>query len=651
MSNMSTLNTQTLTDIFRSAVFRIPDYQRGYAWEEKHLKDFWQDLTNLEGDASHYTGLLTLDKIAKETVQENNQEHWLVHGADPVNMYHVVDGQQRLTTFIIFLQCLVDKLKEKNEQKNEKGIMFQNNSLRSTIDKYLYLKQKEDSLPTYKFGYTEDHPSHEYLIQEIFRTDKFEDGISDTLYTKNLKFAQKFFNEKLGSVYEESGEEKLGDFFKKFTQNLKFNLYIIDKPLDAYVTFEVINHRGKGLSTLEILKNRILYVVALRVKEGSEDSKDFECLPKKVNNAWKKVYHQLGRVPVRNISKGKEEKINDDVFLSAHESVFRKKSSKSSASKLFEETLKAFSVEKKPKVTCSEIEKYAESIENYSRYWFYSFFPFEAKEEELTDEVKRAVEGLNRICIDIVSFRPLVTLVLSKRGEGNLNIVDTLKSIERFVLIALRLYKRRSDYGKGIVAAAHRYREQEGIQKNIASSIERRLGEFMEGGEVKANAFSEFYGSIESSLVNKNASQGNTTRTVLKHILTVYEICKNPKSTMLLEDFTLEHVYPQNPKNQEWPGFKDLTENKRKQYALSLGNLLLLKEGDNSGLGNSCYAKKRESYKKLTYSSEELAEKYESWAPKAIKERGEALIDFMEEHWRFKFPKDERKEMLGLHDE
>ncbi len=52
-----------LDSLFKEKIFRIPDYQRGYAWRQEQLKDFWEDLINLPGNQSkrsHYTGVLTL---------------------------------------------------------------------------------------------------------------------------------------------------------------------------------------------------------------------------------------------------------------------------------------------------------------------------------------------------------------------------------------------------------------------------------------------------------------------------------------------------------------------------------------------------------------------------------------------------------------
>jgi hypothetical protein len=48
----------TLSKIFTERLSRIPDYQRGYAWTEKQLKDFWSDLEQLEIGKNHYVGVL-----------------------------------------------------------------------------------------------------------------------------------------------------------------------------------------------------------------------------------------------------------------------------------------------------------------------------------------------------------------------------------------------------------------------------------------------------------------------------------------------------------------------------------------------------------------------------------------------------------------
>ena len=58
-------------------LFRIPDYQRGYAWKHEQLADFWDDLLNLHEGRYHYTGLLSLKAISRSAVSWQGDE-WLI---------------------------------------------------------------------------------------------------------------------------------------------------------------------------------------------------------------------------------------------------------------------------------------------------------------------------------------------------------------------------------------------------------------------------------------------------------------------------------------------------------------------------------------------------------------------------------------------
>lgn len=58
---------QSLSKIFSERIFRIPDYQRGYAWTEKQLRDFWSDLVQLEKGKNHYVGVLTVENVPEKT--------------------------------------------------------------------------------------------------------------------------------------------------------------------------------------------------------------------------------------------------------------------------------------------------------------------------------------------------------------------------------------------------------------------------------------------------------------------------------------------------------------------------------------------------------------------------------------------------------
>ncbi|WP_214286731.1 DUF262 domain-containing protein, partial [Acinetobacter pittii] len=67
---------KSLSKIFSETIFRIPDYQRGYSWEEKHLKDFWNDIEQLPENRNHYTGVLTLESVSKSSYENWEDDKW-----------------------------------------------------------------------------------------------------------------------------------------------------------------------------------------------------------------------------------------------------------------------------------------------------------------------------------------------------------------------------------------------------------------------------------------------------------------------------------------------------------------------------------------------------------------------------------------------
>lgn len=111
---METSN-QKIPDIFANNYFRIPDYQRGYAWKaDKQLPDLWDDIEDIPTNPSggykpHYTGAISLQKTSFDKLSKSEQK-LLQSGS---NIYDVVDGQQRLTTILILLFELYKKLNDK----------------------------------------------------------------------------------------------------------------------------------------------------------------------------------------------------------------------------------------------------------------------------------------------------------------------------------------------------------------------------------------------------------------------------------------------------------------------------------------------------------------------------------------------------------
>lgn len=89
---------KTLNDLFDGKkIFRIPEYQRAYAWENKQLSDFIDDFKNQKVDKDYFFGTILFQEVGKKGAYD---------------IIEIVDGQQRITTLIIFLNSLLSQYTE-----------------------------------------------------------------------------------------------------------------------------------------------------------------------------------------------------------------------------------------------------------------------------------------------------------------------------------------------------------------------------------------------------------------------------------------------------------------------------------------------------------------------------------------------------------
>ena len=90
------MNSITLQELFlKHDKFMIPSYQRAYAWIDKQREQFLKDLQ--ETTSGYYLG------------------HYLFEEDALNNVKKVIDGQQRLTTVVIFMSCLHHELKSRSD--------------------------------------------------------------------------------------------------------------------------------------------------------------------------------------------------------------------------------------------------------------------------------------------------------------------------------------------------------------------------------------------------------------------------------------------------------------------------------------------------------------------------------------------------------
>lgn len=285
---------QSISKIFTENLFRIPDYQRGYSWTEKQLKEFWTDIEQLEKGKNHYTGVLTLEEVPAPIYSRWDDDLWIINSRR-YNPFYIVDGQQRLTTIIIALQTILERF--------DSDAML-NYTLIDSIKRKFFFDSKDRGISrSYIFGYEKDNPSYEFLKTKIFLEQSDNHSTAEeTIYTQNLWKAKEFFK----NSTRDFSNNALEVLYTKLTQNLLFNIYTISEEIDVFVAFETMNNRGKPLSHLELLKNRLIFLST----KFSVDNEEKNKLRATINESWKAVYHFLG--------KNKLSLLDDDFFLNTH---------------------------------------------------------------------------------------------------------------------------------------------------------------------------------------------------------------------------------------------------------------------------------------------------------------------------------------------
>ncbi len=643
----------TISKIFTEHLFRIPDYQRGYAWDEKQIKDFWNDIELLEEKKNHYTGVITLEEVSKESIDSWVEDKWIIEnkGFKP---YFVVDGQQRLTTIIILLNSIIERINEEDSL---------NYSTKQEIRKKYIFDSKDSNISrSYIFGYEKDNPSYEYLITKIFNEKSTNHGLNEeTIYTKNLMNAKLYFDTKLASL----GLEEIQSVFSKITQRFLFNLYVITADIDVFIAFETMNNRGKPLSYLELMKNRLIYLSTLFDIDDNEKN----ILRKTVNEAWKSAYHYLGKVSKKGLP--------DNDFFAKHTFQYL-----CSSSDLDTETKEE---EKKRGYAAYRLEDYKDTLLDNL---------FSTKRLHKTEEQNSSILTpgiLKRYVEDIKSKVELYHTINNPSGSS-------LISEEKIYLTKLLRLEKQHDLVSIILQSLYTSKDKS-PKSNLLSDFESLI--FLESmrlsydlNKILTDLFIIIEGNDHAVSIMQNKVKIlldnirtnvdfrelllETTKSVdqyytwkpLRYFLFEYEShlleqSKTNREKLNWQEFsrelyhsdysTIEHIYPKKAEFECWKTpFADYTVKEKNALRNSLGNLLPLSKSKNSSLKNECFENKKGNisrqigYKYGCYSEIEVAE-FNSWSPREIAFRGLKMLDFFENRWQVNLGSKQNKiSVLGL---
>ncbi|GAA8763871.1 DUF262 domain-containing protein [Helicobacter pylori] len=583
-----------LDGVMEKGVFEIPSYQRGYAWQERQLKDFWNDLEHVSKleNQFHYMHSLTLREL------ENEFEN---------SAFEIIDGQQRLATSLILLGLLAKTTQNKDPK---------------------YSLINLEPILSYKY----------YGLSEAFRAiteeEKDLEAFKTSFYAKNLIDAYAFFQEKISDTPIETLEKMFDALIKKMLFSV---VELNDNRIDPFSSFETINNRGKDLSTLELFKNR-LHFVAHKICEG----KKLEKLQQEINDTYTLIYHDLRQFEDDHLEGFLKHFV---AYYYGEKGDFKKR--------LLE---MEFNAHKRYTDNTNFDDEY-ERIDDLLFYLSYSskvwnfLHTLDEKsitlivddnkklEIEITPKMRGLLEKMRHLnALSENAFLPLLLSLLTIQRTGKSaneqpyttkELEGLLEHLERFGFLIYGVAGKNTAKNEWIELAfmafkAYRYGEENITIENLPT--------------LKKNFFNRQGNSAlelleESIHSKKNAEKWYKWGKALNYLLYEYELHHNPETTLNFDGSieSIEHILPQNPdqgysaKEKNWAKNPDIVH--------ALGNLLLIAKNANSSLSNKPFDEKRKEYLKGSYSEKEVA-KNASFGVEQIKERSEKLLDFLIAHYR-----------------
>lgn len=598
-------NQHNLEQLLAGAVFSIPDYQRGYAWDDKQVKEFIDDIDDLSDDANirvHYMGTIV-------TYSSGGFKHYK---KTKVPVKDVVDGQQRLTSVLLYMAVLLHSLL-KNEPNDLDYATAQTTFLYSGDVPKLSLNGSDCEF------YLSLLREGGMLTGDVVATD--------TPQRKRLARASEMFRERI----DDCNLEKKKSLFDALTSRLVFSSYEIAEESEIGMTFELMNSRGKDLTTLELLKNYLMFWASRNI---GEDEKR-KALVQSVNRGWGEVYRSLGC----------SAKCSDDQCLrTAWILSFTSEPKRWKQYRGFKEDdcipIRNFERRSK-KTTLAFIESFVRELVRVAR----CYAAVVSLPATMPPRVQSAIQDVHHTG-NVANTIPLLVALEMKREEKRLSEDEELSILRAVEVYSFRTFlwaRRRSDAGKaklfGLAKAFHDgQKTPEQIRMEICSLTEGYSPASKFRDEIMAPMnWYERYSLLRCVLFGYEQHLVSSQRPIERPDIT-WEDTKD-------RERTVEHILPQTP--AEGSHWREVWSSEQiKTYTHDIGNLVLTRD-------NSCYKNFEFLRKKLgegndgvnpvntcvhCYTNSLIAQEREiarenDWTPETEGERRKTLIDWILEMW------------------
>ncbi|WRD21013.1 DUF262 domain-containing protein [Helicobacter pylori] len=241
--------------------YQVPDYQRPYVWDKDHLGALIDDLVG------SYTNNREDEYFCGSIVIAENQKD---------KRWDVVDGQQRLTSFII-LACTILRLYKDGLGQKSKAFIEE-----SIYDRYDKEKERLKFLTAQNYNSIFENTVLNHLeFEDNIKKSELNKKFEENTYLRNAYYFKELLNESMknGSISD------MDDFVEWFYGHIEVTRIICFEQDSAMQIFQVLNDRGQPLSPIDILKSSLRQ----EIKQDSEKRKDFITTWDKLVEACKSI--------------------------------------------------------------------------------------------------------------------------------------------------------------------------------------------------------------------------------------------------------------------------------------------------------------------------------------------------------------------------
>lgn len=521
-----------------------------------------------------------LDDILSVLTRPDTREHFMATivclnkneekeiGTESYVSVDIVDGQQRLTSLLILLKAIGKALLESHADESAKV-----NEI---------LTKGDDSIVLLQTNHDETMMFVNYLRYGTVPDKKLVKLASDKNIYDAIMEAESFMEEHVDEAIE---------LLKVVKNRLTFVYYQIEDERIVYSVFEVLNSRGLDVDWLDKCKS-ILMGAAF---EGAASS----TVVNELHTLWKEIYKLIG---ITNIDGGE---------------IIR-----------FAATLHSDEVESKTLSSSDALDYFKKnSIDSAKK-----SLEFSEWIRKITEQLVPLHKSKRLSAITKISHARLLAVAIKMHDElSGTEREVLLNHWEKITFKVFGLSEKDARTGVGdYTRLSHQI-----IKKNL------------NGYEDIAGALREFskqypIGPALDKLRSNDCYNGWESE--LRYLLFKYEehLCTEAGENLCDEVWekiwstsaakTIEHIYPQNPKDK-WPGFLGRGRNQHEKYVNQLGNLILLPPGMNSRLGNDPFSVKKPQYKGLGLRHVENITRRREWRIEYIKNRGETILEWAQEVW------------------